>query len=780
MQIRKSAQWVAGLWLCGSGLCWAAHPAEWATADTLWLYARTQSQEREALAVGQLRIPTATLMNAVHMLDDLIHGFDHQGYFWELYAEDWLEPEPVLEPVDLAALQEGVAGLETALSEAEIADAIAQRTLIHAQRRLQMQQAVAKQAQQDAAAAEPEVREQVEDTRREQAADPAPTTPAAARPVPPAQAADDPTAAAASTRATLATEADTARSDAAATRNGEVRTSTITDDRAVTQAADRAETAEERLAAAQTALDDAAAAAERTGAALVEARTALEAAQVALADAEALALETEAAKTEEPTAVLPSRAETIAAWKASVNRRILLALADELAPLRKSTDLPRLGVHPNAPWAFYERNGWPVLRLMGGSAEALQTLMGKLERAAGSAFAKRGDARNPFWLVGAGDWQVAVGRQREHLVLAAVPFGASQAVLDAQLSRPQHSWGEQSLRALNRTHGYNGYASGFIDLGRLLSRRWLDSHVDPERTPEMEAVCKTEVETLFGQMPRLNVGYTRTDLQAVEFRAVLDLSPGWAADLQTLKAAARRVTDTTSEFGMGMALNPPALVKLLQKRTQAVVDAPWQCPDLVHFNDAARELQPSLAMLGMSLQGLQGVSFSADRLDWSEGDSSMPGVEGALAFSTDLPDLLIGAMATVMPELAQAASAAQDAPQRAPVPADAGLGELWVQRGADWIALANGAEAKTRLTQVANLQPQSPAPLLSLEVAAQTFKRLVAWTYTQEPPRSATVQQRTNAALTEIEQELRRITLEVHPVAQGLELRTSTSLRARQ
>src|SRR5690606_24252550 len=100
------------------------------------------------------------------------------------------------------------------------------------------------------------------------------------------------------------------------------------------------------------------------------------------------------------------------------------------------------------------------------------------------------------------------------------------------------------LVALNRKYGFTPYASGYVDLGRLVAE--LTAPATPLETaflaalevekPAVDETCRAEYAALAALVPRLAFGYTVLEPKRSHAVSHLELRSDIARDLQALRA----------------------------------------------------------------------------------------------------------------------------------------------------------------------------------------------------------------------------------------------------
>ncbi|MBL0222356.1 MAG: hypothetical protein IPQ17_06380 [Xanthomonadales bacterium] len=138
-----------------------------------------------------------------------------------------------------------------------------------------------------------------------------------------------------------------------------------------------------------------------------------------------------------------------------------------------------------------------------------------------------------------------------------------------------------------------------------------------ETPPRLDATCRTEFEALAGRAPRMVMGYTRFDGQHFTTSSRIDLDAVLATALMKLSSPPPGSAATaTALYDIALSLPILKIKDFLIERSNAIVDAPFQCAALAPMNEAAARAKQQLTqVVPPPLSDFTGLRLLINRLD---------------------------------------------------------------------------------------------------------------------------------------------------------------------
>ncbi len=308
-------------------------------------------------------------------------------------------------------------------------------------------------------------------------------------------------------------------------------------------------------------------------------------------------------------------------------QRVFGAILAEL----KGRDTPeawaKIGFTPKARSAIYGVGMVPVLRVELADADAFRAMIARVEASSGSTLGTARIDDQDLWVVDIEKVQGLIAIQDTHLVATLLPADADIALKRSVLGldRPAESLAETGgLADLEKTEGYTAFGSGWVDLRRLVSL--IDN--DPgysafarlADTPPtaLDAQCRSEFDAMATRVPRMVFGYTALESNRMSLSSRLDLDAELAAAFVALSTPPPgSAAPVGALYDMSLSLSILKIKDFLLARTEAIVAAPFACPALASWNDAASEMKVQLSQfVPPPLSDLTGMRLTIDRLVW--------------------------------------------------------------------------------------------------------------------------------------------------------------------
>lgn len=341
-------------------------------------------------------------------------------------------------------------------------------------------------------------------------------------------------------------------------------------------------------------------------------------------------------------------------------KRVFGAILAELKGRDTPQEWAEIGFSAKARSALYGVGMVPVIRIELADAGAFRAMIARVEASSGSTLATARIDDQELWVVDVEKVQGLMAIQGTHLVATLLPGNADEALKRSVLGldRPSESLAESDgLADLEKTEGYTAFGSGWVDFRRLVSL--IDN--DPGYTafarladtppPALDAQCRGELDALASRAPRMVFGYTALESTRMSLSSRLDLDAELAAAFVALSTPPPgSAAPAGALYDMSLSLSILKIKDFLLARTEAMVAAPFTCPALASWNQAATDMKVQLSQfVPPPLSDLTGLRLTIDRLAWpADGDLDF---SARLLVASSNPMALVGLAQLAVPAL---------------------------------------------------------------------------------------------------------------------------------
>jgi hypothetical protein len=421
----------------------------------------------------------------------------------------------------------------------------------------------------------------------------------------------------------------------------------------------------------------------------------------------------------------------------AATRAGLLAVIDELAAVITVDGIPEAGIDRNSTAAFYGVGLLPVLRVTLSDAALFEPFMEKLEDRAGSKMDTAVIDGHSYRYAGSDEARIIVGVFDDQLVLAGVPTSLPEAAFKSVvgLTPPAKTLAEAGdLAGLAHKYGMTPYGLGMIDIQRIAA-----TFIEPQSgvngdllrlleydAAEMSDVCRNEVRSVAGIVPRIVAGYTDLTPQHIKSTSVIELRGDIAAGMQTLTAAVPGLgTGQGGLMSFGMSLNLLAAREFYAARLDALEAAPYECE---YFADFQSGVAKGRALLDQpvppTVYSFRGFLALIDEIKGMDLRNQQPptSVDMRLLVASDNPEALLATGAMFSPEVAALNLQANSKPIKLDVPALTSLFETtWVAMSENALAMSFGSGGEHGLEAMLGAPSKEPSPFLSMNMDAARY-----------------------------------------------------------
>ena len=283
----------------------------------------------------------------------------------------------------------------------------------------------------------------------------------------------------------------------------------------------------------------------------------------------------------------------------------LMPFLDEMDGLLSIEGLASAGIDEDSQFAFYGSGLLPVLRVTLSDGELMESTIQRLEEKAEQKMDTATIDGNAYRFVGDEQGRVIVAILGNQFVATFAPTNFSDDHLQQVLglSRPDNNVADAgTLAAIAKKHDYENYILGFVDIERIAA-----TFIEPQTgvnvalleigdydSSALSDVCKAEIRSVVGIMPRLVGGYSELSVDKIVSSAVFEVREDIAAAMTALAGPVPGLgmpQDGILTFGMGMDLL--AIRNFYSDQLDALEAEPFACEMLAELQNgvaAGREV----------------------------------------------------------------------------------------------------------------------------------------------------------------------------------------------
>ncbi|MDE0753488.1 MAG: hypothetical protein OSB26_02420, partial [Woeseiaceae bacterium] len=283
----------------------------------------------------------------------------------------------------------------------------------------------------------------------------------------------------------------------------------------------------------------------------------------------------------------------------------LMPFLDEMDGLLSIEGLASAGIDEDSQFAFYGSGLLPVLRVTLSDGELMESTIQRLEEKAEQKMDTATIDGNAYRSVGDEQGRVIVAILGNQFVATFAPTNFSDDHLQQVLglSRPDNNVADAgTLAAIAKKHDYENYILGFVDIERIAA-----TFIEPQTgvnaalleigdydSSALSDVCKAEIRSVVGIMPRLVGGYSELSVDKIVSSAVFEVREDIAAAMTALAGPVPGLgmpQDGILTFGMGMDLL--AIRNFYSDQLDALEAEPFACEMLAELQNgvaAGREV----------------------------------------------------------------------------------------------------------------------------------------------------------------------------------------------
>lgn len=432
----------------------------------------------------------------------------------------------------------------------------------------------------------------------------------------------------------------------------------------------------------------------------------------------------------------PEDPETEAKMSAEEKQR-LSAMLDELAGMISVDGIPEAGIDSDSKAAFYGVGLLPVLRVSLSDGALFEATFKKLETKAGGEMDVATIDGHSYRYGGTNEARLIVAVIEDQLVVTVVPVAMPEDLLKSVLglTLPDTSIAESgALGTVAEKYGYKAYGLGIVDVERIAAT-FVDDQSGVNNTllslmehdtSNLSDVCKAEIRSMAGIMPRVVTGYTEITPEHIASNSVFELRSDIATGLQSVTAPVPGLgAEQGGLFSFGMSLNLGAARDFYSARLDALEADPYECE---LFADLQASMAEGRAMLNQPVPpivyGFRGFLAVVDNIQGMDIQKKQPPTEIDMRFliATENAQGLLAMGAMFSPEIASLNLKPDSQPVKLELPAVAAMADAaYVAMSENALALSVGNGSEAGLTKMLSASSVEPAPFMSMDMDAARY-----------------------------------------------------------
>jgi hypothetical protein len=479
------------------------------------------------------------------------------------------------------------------------------------------------------------------------------------------------------------------------------------------------------------------------------------------------------------------------------NIEAFMPIMEELGSLMSVEGLRAAGIDRETDVALYGTGLLPVLRMSLTDEALLEAALSRLEEKADSEMSVATIDGHSYRYVGDEQGRLIIAVIDNHLILTATPTELSDEQLKKVLGitlPAQNIAASGALQQMAEKYGFVDYMIGFMDMERIVAT-FIDepSGINGELlalmdhdTAELSDVCKTEIRSIAGIMPRALMGYTALSTEEMATKAVLELRSDIAMGVASIAGAVPGLgNDQGGLMSFGFSMDLLAAREFYAARLDALEAEPYQCE---LFADMQGSVAQGRELLNQPVPpivyGFKGVLAVIENLEGMDMQNNQPptSIDMRMLVATDNAEGLLAMGSMFSPELASL----EIKPDGQPVKLDiaqvvATTGEdVYMAMSENGLAVSVGEGMEQKLSSMLSAATLDPSPFSSFEVDAARYYNFVGAAMSApsagENPTPPEVREAMQSILGVLEKTFERIYLDVNFTEQGVEVSSKVTL----
>lgn len=415
------------------------------------------------------------------------------------------------------------------------------------------------------------------------------------------------------------------------------------------------------------------------------------------------------------------------------------AVIAELSSLISVDGLRGAGFDRKSTAVFYGNGLLPVLRIEVSDGALFESALSRIEEKAGEKMDVATIAGSPVRYVVAKDAKILVSIHEKQVVISIAPaaFSDQQIAELLGLTAPKSSIADSGvLKNIASEYGFNDYFIGYIDIEGIVETvtggaSGLDADLialleDLGESDELSDVCRAEIRSMAGVMPRIVMGYTDISPQRFDSQFIIELRDDIATSLTALTAPVPGLGgDPGGLMSFGMSIDVMAMRNFYEAQLDALEADPFLCEAFADLQAGIEQgrmaLQQPVPPMVYDFRGFVGVIKDIEGLDMAK-RTPPTSVDGRFLLAMDNVPALVSFGAMLSPELAGLDLQPDGEPLQLDMPQAQMLGgDVFVAMTDDALALSVGDGAETELARMLTADATDNGTFLSFSMDAARY-----------------------------------------------------------
>ena len=473
------------------------------------------------------------------------------------------------------------------------------------------------------------------------------------------------------------------------------------------------------------------------------------------------------------------------------------AVIDELMTLLSVDGMREAGIGRDATGALYGNGLLPVVRLQLSDGALFDSALMRLEEKAGHELLVAEVDGHTYRYFDARKVRIMIAVIGNQAVFTVVPasFDEAQIAQAIGVTLPETNIADSGvLQEIAEKYGFTNHYVGFINVPAIVEPLiGTATGVNADllalgnySATDLSDVCRAEIRSVAGIVPRIVLGYTEIGVDRLESNAVIELREDIAADLQGLSAAVPGLGgDHGGLMSFGMSMDVKAARAFFEARLDALEAEPFECERFAGVQAGVaggREaLNQPVPPMFYDFKGFLAIIDGIEGLNVAT-KTPPTSVDGSFLLAMDNAHALISMGAMFSPEVAaldlqtDGKAVPLDLPQvqTLGVAAFAALGE-------NALAISVGEGAESQAESMLGGAILDSTPILSFSMDAARYysflgEAMVAGKQDQENAASAEMQAAMNEVMQALAAVYDRMSADILLTERGVEVRSAVTL----
>ena len=477
----------------------------------------------------------------------------------------------------------------------------------------------------------------------------------------------------------------------------------------------------------------------------------------------------------------------------------LQGFVEEITGLMSIAGIRSAGIGRDAALALYGNGLLPVLRVQLADVAAFEAAIARLENEAGEPLPVAKVAGHDYRYVDADDMRLVIGTFDSYAVVTVVPSSVDEAGLEQALGLQKARSSLAKSKELDRmakAYGLTPHFSGFVNSERVAAiflgdpggrNRALLEAIEYDAST-LSDVCKAEFASVAAIAPRIVVGYTAVNEQAIDGRIVVELRGDIAKGLATLPTPVPGVgVDPGGMMSFGMSLDPMAARRFYEARLDALEAEPYKCEVFAELQAGVAKGREALAQpvppVVYSFRGFVVNLIDIVGFDL-ESDAPPESIEGGVLLAFENAQDLVTMAAMMDPQIAALNLMPDGKPVRLEMAQLAELAEeAFAALSETALTVAMGGAAERLAADMLVAKSVTPPSFLSVSFNAARYYDMMSIAMMQEPdaeeedPTPLAVRMALRDIMAASGKLYERIVVNVRMTERGVEIDSRTTLK---